>query len=312
MKQKLHVRLASPRGFCAGVERAIRTVEEALAAHGAPVYVRHEIVHNAHVVSRLKAMGAVFIEDIAEAPTDRPIIFSAHGAPLAAYESVSSRSMVMLDATCPLVKKVHSQARRLAARGFHILLIGHKGHPEVQGTMGQIYPGAMTLIETVEDAQSFAAPNKPLAYVTQTTLSVDDTAVIISTLKGRFPDLEGPRTSDICYATSNRQAAAKEIGRLSDVVLVIGSPTSSNSCRLVEVALAAGARDARLVNDPASYDLSFLDGVEALGVTAGASAPENLVETLLTRLAERFALTIETIETAKEDVTFKSPMLLAS
>lgn len=312
MKRKLHVRLASPRGFCAGVERAIRAVEDALAAHGAPVYVRHEIVHNAHVVKRLRAMGAVFVKTVDEAPPDRPIILSAHGAPVSAYDDVAARSMIMIDATCPLVKKVHSQARRLAARGRHILLIGHRGHPEVQGTMGQVFPGAVSLIETVEEARAFEPPAEPLAYVTQTTLSVDDTAEIIAVLEARFPDIEGPRTSDICYATSNRQAAAKEIGRRSDVVVVIGSPTSSNSCRLVEVARAAGCPRALLIDDPATFDLSILEGAETIGVTAGASAPEILVESLLGRLAARFALTIETVETAKEDVTFKSPMALAS
>jgi 4-hydroxy-3-methylbut-2-enyl diphosphate reductase len=312
MKRKLHVRLASPRGFCAGVERAIRAVEEALAAHGAPVYVRHEIVHNAHVVTRLRRMGAVFIEDVGAAPPDRPIIFSAHGAPESAYDDVAARSMVMIDATCPLVKKVHAQARRLSARGFHVLLIGHRGHPEVQGTMGQVTPGAVSLIESAEDARAFLPPAAPLAYVTQTTLSVDDTAGIIAVLEERFPGIEGPRTSDICYATSNRQAAAKEIGRSSDLVIVIGSPTSSNSCRLVEVARAAGCPQAFLVDDPAIFDLSLLRNIENVGVTAGASAPELLVEALLARLAEQFDLTIETIETAKEDVTFKSPMLLAS
>lgn len=312
MKNKLHVRLASPRGFCAGVERAIRAVEEALAAHGAPVYVRHEIVHNAHVVNRLRRMGAVFIEDVGAAPSDRPIIFSAHGAPESAYDDVVARSMVMIDATCPLVKKVHAQARRLSARGFHVLLIGHRGHPEVQGTMGQVAPGAVSLIESAEDARVFSPPALPLAYVTQTTLSVDDTAGIISVLDERFPEIEGPRTSDICYATSNRQAAAKEIGKRSDLVIVIGSPTSSNSCRLVEVARAAGCPQAFLVDDPSEFDISLLGNVGNVGVTAGASAPEILVESLLARLADHFELTIETIETAKEDVTFKSPMLLAS
>ncbi len=312
MKRKLHVRLASPRGFCAGVERAIRAVEDALAAHGAPVYVRHEIVHNAHVVKRLRTMGAVFVETVGEAPPDRPIIFSAHGAPVSAYDDVAARSMIMIDATCPLVKKVHSQARRLAAHGRHILLIGHRGHPEVQGTMGQVFPGAVSLIETVEEARAFEPPARPLAYVTQTTLSVDDTAEIVAVLERRFPDIEGPRSSDICYATSNRQAAAKEIARRSDIVVVIGSPTSSNSCRLVEVARAAGCPQALLIDDPAMFDLSILEGAETIGVTAGASAPEVLVESLLGRLAAAFALTVETVETAKEDVSFKSPMLLAS
>jgi len=312
MKRKLHVRLASPRGFCAGVERAIRAVEDALAAHGAPVYVRHEIVHNAHVVKRLRAMGAVFVETVDEAPPDRPIILSAHGAPVSAYDDVAARSMIMIDATCPLVKKVHSQARRLAARGRHILLIGHRGHPEVQGTMGQVFPGAVSLIETVEEARAFEPPAEPLAYVTQTTLSVDDTAEIIAVLEERFPGIEGPPSSDICYATSNRQAAAKEIARRSQIVIVIGSPTSSNSCRLVEVARAAGCPQALLIDDPATFDLSILEGAETIGITAGASAPETLVESLLGRLAAGFALTIETVETAKEDVTFKSPMALAS
>jgi len=309
--RRLKVKLASPRGFCAGVERAIRTVEDALAGYGAPVYVRHEIVHNTHVVERLKRMGAVFVEDIAEAPSDRPLIFSAHGAPQAVHEAAAARSILAIDATCPLVQKVHSQTRRNVARGRHILLVGHYGHPEVEGTMGQAPAGSVTLVETLEQARAVEVPSGPLAYVTQTTLSVDDAAEIIAALKTRFPDIEGPRTADICYATTNRQGAVKRISPGADLVVVIGSPASSNSSRLVDTAKAAGARRALLVDDPANCNLELFDNVQTLGVTAGASAPEELVETLLTRLAGVFSLSVETVETAIEDVVFKSPIMMA-
>jgi 4-hydroxy-3-methylbut-2-enyl diphosphate reductase len=310
-KRRLEVRLASPRGFCAGVERAIRTVEEALAMHGAPVYVRHEIVHNSHVVERLRAMGAVFIEDLGEAPTDRPIILSAHGAPRSVHTTGQARGMTVIDATCPLVQKVHAETRRHVARGRHVILVGHRGHPEVEGTMGQAPAGAMSLVQSLADAATIDPPNVPLAYVTQTTLSVDDTADIIAALKARFPEIEGPKTADICYATSNRQAAVKKIARGADLVLVIGSPNSSNSRRLVDTAIAGGASEAMLVENPAEFDASRVDGARVIGVSAGASAPESLVEALLTKLAHRFAIKIDTIETVEENIVFKTPMLMA-
>lgn len=307
----LTVRLASPRGFCAGVERAIRTVEEALSAHGAPIYVRHEIVHNTHVVARLKAMGAIFVDDVAEAQADRPLIVSAHGAPRDVFAAASARNISLIDATCPLVQKVHAGARRQVGRGRHILLIGHAGHPEVEGTLGQAAPGSMTLVENIADARAVAPPAGPLAYATQTTLAVDETAEIIAALEDRFPHIEGPRSSDICYATTNRQSAIKEVAPGCDLVLVIGSPASSNSVRLVDVALSSGARDARLLDDPDALDLNLLHDVATLGVTSGASAPEDLVERLLERLARAFAIEIETVETAVESVVFKTPMKLA-
>lgn len=305
------MRLASPRGFCAGVERAIRTVEEALSLHGAPVYVRHEIVHNSHVVERLRAMGAVFIEDLADAPADRPIIFSAHGAPRSIHAEAQGRFVTMIDATCPLVQKVHAETRRHVARGRHVILVGHQGHPEVEGTMGQAPAGAVTLVQSLQDAETVEPPAGPLAYVTQTTLSVDDTAGIIAVLKARFPALDGPRTADICYATSNRQAAVKKISPGADLVLVIGSPNSSNSRRLVDTALAGGARAAMLVEHPAEFDPASIDAAGVVGVSAGASAPETLVETLLAKLAQRFELHIETVETVEENIVFKTPMLMA-
>ncbi len=305
------MRLASPRGFCAGVERAIRTVEEALSLHGAPVFVRHQIVHNSHVVERLEAMGAVFIDDLAEAPDSRPIIFSAHGVSRAVQKAAEARAMTTIDATCPLVQKVHAETRRHAARGRHVILIGHAGHPEVEGTMGQIAAGAATLVQNKHDAATFEPPPGLLAYVTQTTLSVDDSAEIIATLKARFPSIEGPRTADICYATTNRQTAVKQIAPGADLVLVIGSPNSSNTRRLVDTALASGAKAAALVEDPETCDLDALERVQVLGVSSGASAPEFLVERLLARLAKFFTLKIETVETAEENIVFKTPMLMA-
>ncbi|MCB2113481.1 MAG: 4-hydroxy-3-methylbut-2-enyl diphosphate reductase [Parvularculaceae bacterium] len=311
LSEALIVRLASPRGFCAGVERAVRTVEEALATFGAPVFVRHEIVHNAHVVQRLKSMGAVFIEDIADAPPGRPLIFSAHGAPRAAFDEARARNIDPIDATCPLVHKVHHQIRRSVARGRHVLMIGHKNHPEVIGAMGQAPSGSTTLIETVDDAETFSPPPGALTYVTQTTLSLDDAAQITAVLKKRFPAIEAPRKSDICYATQNRQEAARSISAGADCVFVLGSAQSSNSNRLVETALRAGAKSAVLVENPATFDLSVVAGAGAIGVTAGASTPECLVETLLTRIAEIRRIEIRTIENTREDVFFKSPARLA-
>ncbi len=311
-KSKLTVRLAAPRGFCAGVERAIRTVEEALTLHGAPVYVRHEIVHNRHVVDRLRAMGAVFIDELKDAPDDRPIVFSAHGAPMAAHKEAASRHMIAIDATCPLVLKVHVQTRRHAAGGRHIFLVGHAGHPEVVGTMGQAPDGAVTLVQTLEDVAKLAPPKGPCAYVTQTTLSVDDARSVVNALKARFPEIAGPAKEDICYATSNRQTAVKATALNTDLFIVFGSQTSSNSQRLVEVAIAAGAKKAVLVDDADGLDPTLLENVRILGVSAGASAPESLIEVFLTSLATTYSLTIETIQTAREDIVFNTPLRLAS
>ena len=312
-KRPLVVRLATPRGFCAGVDRAIQIVERALGKYGAPVYVRHEIVHNRHVVERLKAMGAVFVRELDECPDDRPVVFSAHGVPKAVPESARAREMLYLDATCPLVSKVHVEAERHHAAGRHIILIGHAGHPEVVGTMGQLPAGAISLVETVEDAEAFQRPGEAaLAYATQTTLSVDDTSEILAVLKRRFPELPDPHKEDICYATTNRQEAVKRLGAGCDLVLVVGSKNSSNSVRLVEVALRAGARDARLIDDASQVDWTWLEGVATLGVTAGASAPEPVIEALID--ANRLRFDAEVIEDggARETVTFKLPRLLTA
>ena len=310
-KRPLTVRLATPRGFCAGVDRAIQIVERAIEKYGAPVYVRHEIVHNRHVVERLKAMGAVFVRELDECPDDRPVVFSAHGVPKSVPEGARAREMLYLDATCPLVSKVHVEAERHHAAGRHIILIGHAGHPEVVGTMGQLPPGSISLIETVEDAERFQRPgNAPLAYATQTTLSVDDTSEILSVLKRRFPELPDPHKEDICYATTNRQEAVKRLGEGCDLVLVVGSKNSSNSVRLVEVALRAGARDARLVDDASHVDWRWLDGVSTLGITAGASAPEPLIEALVEAVRARFDAQVVEDAGERETVTFKLPRLL--
>ena len=312
VKPRLKVLMASPRGFCAGVTRAIQTVEETLATYGAPVYVRHEIVHNAHVVSRLAAMGAVFVDEVDQAPADRPIVFSAHGAPASAYAAAKARGATMIDAACPLVLKVHAQVKRFVSEGRHILVIGHQGHPEVAGVMGQASPSDFTLIETLEQAKKVLPPDMPLAYVTQTTLSVDETSTIVRTLKNRFPSLVGPRKDDICYATSNRQSAVKEIAKTADVMFVVGSASSSNSQRLVDVARQNGVPHALLVDDPTTMDVEWITIDKVIGVTAGASAPEELVENLLMRLTAFFTLVIETVETAREDVVFKTPHIHAS
>ena len=312
-KRPLTVRLATPRGFCAGVDRAIQIVERAIEKYGAPVYVRHEIVHNRHVVERLKAMGAVFVKELDDCPDDRPVVFSAHGVPKSVPETARRREMLYLDATCPLVSKVHVEAERHFAAGRHIILIGHAGHPEVVGTMGQLPPGAISLIETVEDAEGFDRPgDQPLAYATQTTLSVDDTAEILAALKRRFPELPDPHKEDICYATTNRQEAVKRLGEGCELVLVVGSKNSSNSVRLVEVAMKAGARDARLVDDASHVDWSWLDGVSTLGITAGASAPEKLIVELIEAAGERFAVEVVEDNGARETVTFKLPRVLTT
>lgn len=305
--------MATPRGFCAGVDRAIQIVERALERFGAPVYVRHEIVHNKHVVDRLRGLGAVFVKELDQCPDDRPVVFSAHGVPKSVPAAAKARNLFFLDATCPLVSKVHVEAERHHAAGRHILLIGHAGHPEVVGTMGQLPAGAVSLIETVEDAEAFQRPgDAPLAYATQTTLSLDDTAEIIAALKARFPELPDPHKEDICYATTNRQEAVKRLAEGTDLVLVVGSPNSSNSARLVEVALKAGARDARLIDDASHIDWTWLEGVRHLGLTAGASAPESLVQGVIDALAARFEVTVEEDGGARETVTFKLPRALTA
>ena len=308
----LTVLLASPRGFCAGVDRAIQIVERAIERYGAPVYVRHEIVHNRHVVERLKAMGAVFVEELDECPDDRPVVFSAHGVPKAVPLAASRRGLTFLDATCPLVSKVHVEAQRHFEAGREIVLIGHAGHPEVIGTMGQLPEGAVALIESVEDAKAFQ-PRDPgrLAFVTQTTLSVDDTAAVVAALRARFPDMAAPHKEDICYATTNRQDAVKAIAERSDVMLVLGSANSSNSVRLVEVGRRAGVPAAYLIDDASRLDPAWLAGARTLGVTAGASAPEVLVQGLIDRLAQDFEVTVEEVGGPAETVTFKLPRALA-
>jgi 4-hydroxy-3-methylbut-2-en-1-yl diphosphate reductase len=306
-KPSLELLIAAPRGFCAGVDRAIRIVELAIEKHGAPVYVRHEIVHNRFVVDSLKAKGAVFVEELDQVPDGVPVVFSAHGVPKAVPRAAQDRGLAYLDATCPLVSKVHRQAERLVAAGRHILFIGHAGHPEVVGTFGQVPPGAMTLVETLEDVAALT-PADPgnLSFLTQTTLSVDDTAEIVAALHARFPAIQAPRGEDICYATSNRQAAVKAIAAACDAVLVIGAPNSSNSLRLVEVAEREGVK-ARLIQRAADLDWAFLEGVGTLGITAGASAPELLVRELVDRLATRFEVTEREEETTRETIAFKLP-----
>lgn len=311
-KPPLTLYLAAPRGFCAGVDRAIQIVELALQRFGAPVYVRHEIVHNRTVVESLKAKGAIFVKELDEIPdTDAPVIFSAHGVPKSVPENAALRNLFHLDATCPLVSKVHVQVDQQYERGFEILLIGHAGHPEVIGTMGQLPKDAVTLIETVEDAERFTPCDaNRLSYVTQTTLSVDDTREIIETLKRRFPDITGPRKNDICYATSNRQEAVKAIAPRADALLVVGAPNSSNSMRLVEVAQKAGCETAILVQTVRDIPWERFANLKSLGLTAGASAPEHLVQEIIAALHEAYDMTVETVTTATEDVTFKLPKVL--
>lgn len=312
-KPRLHVLLAGPRGFCAGVDRAIKIVEEALKRHGAPVYVRHEIVHNRFVVEGLERQGAIFVEELSEVPDDgQPVIFSAHGVPKSVPAEASQREMYFLDATCPLVSKVHREAERHHARGRHLLLIGHAGHPEVVGTMGQLPDGAMTLIEDAAAARSITPPaGAELAYTTQTTLSVDDTAEIVSILRERFPAIEGPAKEDICYATTNRQAAVKAVAARSELVIVVGAPNSSNSVRLREVAERSGAPRAVMVQRGAELDPAVADGCTTIGITAGASAPEVLVQEVLARLHERFEVSVEEVTVAVEDIVFRIPRMRA-
>ncbi len=308
----LTVLVAAPRGFCAGVDRAIHIVELALERWGAPVYVRHEIVHNKFVVDSLKDKGAIFVEELDEVPDGVPVVFSAHGVPKAVPAKAEERGLTYVDATCPLVSKVHRQAERLVAGGRHILFIGHEGHPEVIGTFGQVPDGAMTLIETLEDAQAVSPVDSAnLGFLTQTTLSVDDTADMVAELKRRFPGIEGPRGDDICYATSNRQAAVKAMAPRCDLVLVIGASNSSNSQRLREVAEREGAQS-WLIQRAAEIDWAWLEGVSTVGVTAGASAPEVLVQEVLAALNERYTVKSENITTAVEEVVFKLPRALTS
>ncbi len=305
----LTIYLAGPRGFCAGVDRAIQIVELALAKYGAPVYVRHEIVHNRSVVEDLRGKGAIFVEDLDEIPdTDAPVIFSAHGVPKSVPAAAQRRHMFFLDATCPLVSKVHVEAQRQFLAGNEVLLIGHAGHPEVVGTMGQLPEGAVKLIETVQDAESFC-PNdaEKLACITQTTLSVDDTREILTALKARFPALLTPSKDDICYATTNRQEAVKRIAPDCDRMIVVGSPNSSNSLRLVEVAQRAGCPKAVLLQDAREIDWTMFDGIDRLGVTAGASAPEILVQEIINAFRQRFDAKVETVTSAEENIAFKLP-----
>ena len=303
--------LAAPRGFCAGVDRAIKIVELALQKWGAPVYVSHEIVHNKYVVDGLRAKGAVFVEELDECPVDRPVIFSAHGVPKSVPAAAEARQMIAVDATCPLVTKVHNEAARHSEAGLQMVMIGHAGHPETVGTMGQLPEGEVLLVETVEDvaALNVRDPAK-LAYITQTTLSVDDTAGIVAALNTRFPNILGPHKEDICYATTNRQAAVKAIAGKIDALLVIGAPNSSNSLRLVEVGRAAGCAYAQLVQRASEIDWRALEGIRSLGVTAGASAPEELVNEVIDAFRARFAVTVEFVETAQENIEFKVPRLL--
>jgi 4-hydroxy-3-methylbut-2-enyl diphosphate reductase len=308
----LTIYVAAPRGFCAGVDRAIQIVELALAKYGAPVYVRHEIVHNRHVVEALKAKGAIFVEELDEIPdTQAPVIFSAHGVPKSVPEAAEARNLFYLDATCPLVSKVHIEAERHHEAGREVLLIGHAGHPEVLGTMGQLPEGSVHLIETIDDALAFIPKDADaLAYTTQTTLSVDDTRAIAEVLKGRFPRMVGPHKDDICYATTNRQEAVKRIAPLCDRLIVVGSPNSSNSLRLVEVAEWAGCPRAMLVQSAAEIDWANFIGIKSLGITAGASAPEVLVEEIIEAFKARFAAKVQSVVTAEEDIAFKLPRQL--
>jgi 4-hydroxy-3-methylbut-2-enyl diphosphate reductase len=309
----LDVLLASPRSFCAGVDRAIQIVERALEKFGAPVFVRHEIVHNRYVVERLREQGAVFVEELDEVPDDRPVIFSAHGVPKAVPAEARRREMLYLDATCPLVSKVHVEIGRHDAAGREIVLIGHAGHPEVLGAIGQLPAGRISLVETVEDVAGLE-PRDPerLAFVTQTTLSVDDTAEIIAALRARFPKAAAPRKEDICYATTNRQEAVKKIAPMCELMLVVGSPASSNSQRLVEVARQAGAPRARLIDDASELDWAWFEDVSAVGLTAGASAPDLLVQQVIEALSERFEVETREVDPREESVTFKLPRALAS
>ena len=305
--------IAAPRGFCAGVDRAVRIVEVALEKYGAPVFVRHEIVHNKTVVDSLAAKGAIFVDELDEVPPDVPVVFSAHGVTRAVVDEAERRNMIAVDATCPLVTKVHIEARRHAENNRHILLIGHAGHPEVEGTMGQVNAKDVTLVETLEDARTVTPPDGvALAFVTQTTLSIDDTAEIISILQFRFPEISGPRGEDICYATTNRQKAVKDIAAGVDLMLVIGAENSSNSKRLVEVAKLAGARTSVLIADKDAIDWQLVDGAQHIGLSAGASAPESLVEDVVDAMGKRYLIDISEEGKIRETVNFKLPSILVT
>ncbi len=310
-KPDLTLYLAAPRGFCAGVDRAIKIVEVAIEKWGAPVYVRHEIVHNKFVVDSLRAKGAVFVETLDECPNDRPVVFSAHGVPKSVPKEAAKRQMIYVDATCPLVSKVHIEAERHHHNNLQMVMIGHQGHPETVGTMGQLPEGEVLLVETPSDVANLAVRDENrLAFITQTTLSVDDAAEIVAALKTRFPGIVGPRKEDICYATTNRQAAVKKIAPLVDALLVIGSPNSSNSRRLVEVGSKAGCAYAQLIPRASDIDWRALEGVRAIGITAGASAPEILIDEVIDAFAARFNLHQEIVETATENIEFKIPRIL--
>jgi 4-hydroxy-3-methylbut-2-enyl diphosphate reductase len=312
-KKPLTILLASPRGFCAGVDRAIQIVERAIELHGRPVYVRHEIVHNRYVVESLEAMGAIFVEELADVPNDRPVVFSAHGVPKTVPAEACRRNLLYLDATCPLVSKVHREAERHHDFGRTVVLIGHAGHPEVVGTMGQLPDGAVLLVEDVAQAEALSVPDASnLAFATQTTLSVDDTTEIMAVLRRRFPSIQGPKMEDICYATTNRQAAVKAIAQRCDALAVIGAPNSSNSVRLVEVAANNGCRKSRLVQRAADMDWNWLGDARRLGITAGASAPELLVDELVAACRERYEITVEEVRTTEERVVFKLPRALGA
>src|SRR5882672_4701218 len=313
IKKPLTILLASPRGFCAGVDRAIQIVERAIERYGRPVYVRHEIVHNRFVVESLEAKGAIFVDELDEVPDDRPVVFSAHGVPKAVPAEASRRNLLYVDATCPLVSKVHREAERHADSGRTVILIGHAGHPEVIGTIGQLPAGTVLLVEDVAQAEALAVRDPfNLAYATQTTLSVDDTIEIVTALRRRFPAIQGPKMEDICYATANRHAAVKAIVQRCDALVVIGAPNSSNSMRLVEVAASHGCRKPRLVQRAGDMDWSWLEGVRRLGITAGASAPETLVDELVAACRERYEVTVEEVRTIEENVVFKLPRALVA
>ena len=314
-KQNINLYLASPRGFCAGVDRAVKIVEQTIKQFGAPVYVRHEIVHNKDVVNSLAKIGAIFVDDVSEAPTSRPIIFSAHGVAKSVVQEAEERNMISIDATCPLVTKVHNETIRHYNLGRHVLLIGHKNHPEVEGTMGQVPESSITLIETEDDAHNVdvSEPDK-LAFATQTTLSLDDTAKILKIIKFRFPNIKGPNSEDICYATTNRQKAVKSMAKLCDIILVIGAKNSSNSVRLVEVAQANGVKTAHLIDNEDTLN-KFLDEFDSesmpnVGLTAGASAPETLVQVLISKLRKKFDVNLIDHEVTQENVTFNLPKIL--
>ncbi len=311
LKPKLKLYLAAPRGFCAGVDRAIKMVELAIQKWGAPIYVRHEIVHNKFVVDQLRSKGAIFIEDLKDCPSDRPVIFSAHGVPKSVEKEAFDRKMIYIDATCPLVSKVHNEAQRHFSNDRQMVMIGHEGHPETIGTMGQLPAGEVLLVETVSDVQKIEPRDeKLLAFITQTTLSVDDTIEIITALKKRFPNIIGPHKEDICYATTNRQTAVKVMSTKTKTMLVIGAPNSSNSNRLVEVGLKAGCSYACLIQRAAEIDWVALKDVSSIGLTAGASAPDELINEVIAALKDRYDITVELVETAIENIEFKVPKIL--